>query len=148
MLRVRLVLSSHDVSAAQTKHLTRFESLSFVLERVDKQSVRRRTTPSKSCDCTQIRFRHRALTCKKRCGRGRLRFRQAGILEERKRSYRLEFHLSGALSERLPATVQGKVAGRVPSLRTPHRRTEVKKMSVYNALSFTEVVVKTPVLGS
>ena len=44
-------------------HLSRFESLLFVLERVDKQSARRRTTLSKSiCDCAQFysRVQHRA----------------------------------------------------------------------------------------
>ena len=42
-------------------HLSRFEA--FVLERVDKQSARRRTTLSKSiCDCAQLysRVQHRA----------------------------------------------------------------------------------------
>ena len=44
-------------------HLSRFESKAFVLERVNKQSARRRTTLSKSvCDCTQFysRVQHRA----------------------------------------------------------------------------------------
>ena len=45
-------------------------------------------------------------------GRGRLRFRHARTSEERKRSYRKELRIPEALSERLAATVQGKMAGR------------------------------------
>ena len=88
-------------------HLSSFES--FVLERVDKQSARRRTTLSKSISSW---VRHTALTCKERCGRGRFRFRQARTSEERKRSYRQELRLPEAHSERLAATVQGKMARR------------------------------------
>ena len=96
-------------------HLSRFESLR---PRKSRQAVR-----SKKNNTLEVimwlrpvllssRVRHRALTCKERCGRGRLRFRQARTSEERKQSYRQELRLSEALSERLPATVQGKMAGR------------------------------------
>ena len=39
------------------------------------------------------RVRQRVLTCRERCGRGSLTFRQARISEERKRSYRQELRL-------------------------------------------------------
>ena len=109
-LRARLVLSSHDVSAAQTKHRSRFE----ILRPRKSWQARRRTTLSKSiCDGTQFysRVRHRALTCKERCGRGRLRFRQAwngnGAIDR-------SFAFPKCFLNKLPATVQGKMAGRVP----------------------------------
>ena len=76
------------------------------------------------CDWTQFysRVRHRALTCKKRCGRGRLRFRQVAYLKNGNGAIdRIELRLPEALSER-----HASDGSRQNGLRTPHRRTEVK----------------------
>ena len=84
-LRARLVLSSHDVSAAQTKHLSRFESLRPRKSRQAVRSMKNNASRARSQSATApssiTGFNHRVLTCKKRCGRGRLRFRQVAYLK-------------------------------------------------------------------
>ena len=151
-LRARLVLSSHDVSAAQTKHLSRFESLR---PRKSQQAVR-----SKKNNALEVNlWLHPILFPGSTSGaylQEEVRAR-ASQIPTSSHIWRTETELStGAWPSRsafwMAASDKSWKNGWTSTngLHTPQRRTEVKKkkVSVYHALCFTEVVVKTPVLGS